>query len=71
MAQQMKYYDMVADRVGEPSYMQEHPMGAWCRREDVAPLLVEENGSSHNISRDAMSRLMEAPVRSDDTRHPY
>lgn len=31
----------------------------------------EENGSSHNISRDAMSRSMEAPTRSDDTRHPY
>jgi hypothetical protein len=27
--------------------------------------------TSHNISRDAMSRSMEAPVRSDDTRHPY
>jgi len=27
--------------------------------------------TSHNISRDAMSRIMEAPVRSDDTRHPH
>jgi len=27
--------------------------------------------TSHNISRDAMSRSMEAPMRSDDTRHPY
>ena len=27
--------------------------------------------TSHNISRDAMSRSMEAPTRSDDTRHPY
>jgi len=25
----------------------------------------------HNVSRDAMSRSMEAPMRSDDTRHPY
>jgi len=33
--------------------------------------IMEKNLTAHNISRDAMSRSMEAPTRSDDTRHPY
>lgn len=39
--------------------------------ECVRALNALELGTSHNISRDAMSRLKEPPVRSDDTRHPY
>jgi len=32
---------------------------------------VEAQPQADNISRDAMSRLKEPPMRSDDTRHPY
>jgi len=42
-----------------------------CCWDRIKTELAESTNSSHNISRDAMSRLMEAPVRSDDTRHPY
>ena len=38
---------------------------------DAAIKSMEAQPQADNISRDAMSRLKEPPVRSDDTRHPY
>ena len=49
-----------------PIFQSELLMQAWQTLEDYCT-----QPTAHNISRDAMSRIMEAPVRSNDTQHPY